>query len=111
MSEWKGGITKEWSARRGKGKPSKGKTKPKRINPVSEKRKLQSAKYAIIGPKFLTDNPKCFGCTAKSTEVHHSKGRRGDMLLQVEFFIQSCKICHRWVHDNPEAAKEQGWFL
>lgn len=109
MSEWKGGITKAHSARGGKKKKAAAK-KPKRIAPVSKKRKVQTTKYEVIRSMFLSDNCRCFRCPKDATEVHHANGRRGNRLTDVEFFIPACRKCHRWAHDNPEAAKEQGWF-
>jgi len=66
------------------------KSKRKRIKPVSDKRKKQNAEYA--------------------TEVHHANGRRGKRLIDTDYFVAVCRTCHRWIHDNPKEAKQNGWF-
>jgi len=86
------------------------KSKRKRIKPLSDKRKKQNAEYKIVRDQYLIENPVCVRCPAKATEVHHANGRRGKRLIDVDYFVEVCRTCHRWIHDNPKEAKENGWF-
>ena len=63
---------------------------------------------------FLTENPNCQarlpGCTLKSTDVHHKKGR-GKYLLDTSTWLSCCRKCHTWIELNPLMAKELGFSL
>lgn len=85
----------------------------------SVKRAKQEREYLKIRDKFLLDNPTCephsqiwvTRMCAWSTEVHHKKGRIGDLLTDVTFFLPVCRECHQWIEDNPKLAKEKGYSL
>jgi len=84
--------------------------KPKSISPVSAKRQVEMDEYSKRREAFLIVNPHCKaklqGCTAKATDVHHKAGRVGDNYLKISTWLAVCRNCHRWIEDNPEAAKE-----
>lgn len=86
--------------------------KPKSISPVSKKRQGEMDKYSTLREAFLVAKPKCeaklVGCTGISTDVHHKAGRVGDNYLKIGTWLSVCRSCHRWIEDNPEAAKELG---
>lgn len=86
--------------------------KPKSISPVSAKRRVEMDEYGKKRTAFLIVNPHCKAklqeCTAKATDVHHKAGRTGDNYLKISTWIAVCRNCHRWIEDNPEAAKELG---
>ena len=67
------------------GKPKK---KRKRIPYRSPKRKMQEEMYSKLRKKWLEDprNKFCFieGCNKLATTVEHTKGRAGDMLLELK---------------------------
>lgn len=42
--------------------------------------------------------------------VHHVRGRVGGLRDDTKFFLAVCFKCHRWIHDNPEAARRRGWI-
>jgi hypothetical protein len=56
----------------------------------------------------MIDNPDCQasldGCTIVATECHHSAGRIGDRMLNVETFIALCHNCHMYIHDKMSAS-------
>ena len=62
---------------------------------------------------YLGDNPICQvkGCDHYATEIHHKKGRSGDMLLDEEFWMAICHDHHRYITDHPTWAKENGYEL
>lgn len=43
-----------------------------------------------------------------ATDLHHSRGRLGKLLLDTRFWVALCRTCHRWCHDNPAAARKVG---
>ena len=84
--------------------------KPKSISPVSKKKRVEMDTYSKLREAFLVVKPKCeaklVGCTGKSTEVHHTKGRVGDNYLKIGTWLAVCRNCHSWIEENPLEAKE-----
>ena len=87
----------------------------KRIRPRSKKRAKQERDYAKLRVQFLQDNPVCQiqveGCTNRSEQVHHKRGRLGDLLTDVRYFCATCDNCHKWAENNPLEAKKIGASL
>ena len=82
----------------------------KRINNVSSKKLLELAKYRIVRDQYLKDHPVCefYTCDCREVELHHGKGRTGDLLSNTDYFKSLCREHHRWVEENPVEAKELG---
>ena len=57
-------------------------------------------------------NGRRYGCpvSAKLNEVNHSRGRLGKLLRDQKYWVALSKAGHRWVHQNPAAAREMGWM-
>jgi hypothetical protein len=95
--------------------PLKRKTPLKRggkLRRVSAKRKGQNEVYKDVREKFLTNNPICQVCRCKmASQVHHRRGRFGDRLNEVEFFLAVCFECHHEIHHNPAWAYERGYMV
>jgi hypothetical protein len=88
----------------------------KRISPRSPKRSKQEAEYSKLRKEFLTKHPMCQAhlpqvCTQVSTDVHHMKGRIGDLLLDQAHWLSVCRGCHYWIEMRPQAAKELGFSI
>jgi hypothetical protein len=89
-------------------------SKPKnKIKPISNKQALRIRKYSLIRNKYVIDNPLCkmnvvVECTYYTTEVHHSKGKTGDLLFDIRYFVPGCAACHRWVEVHPAEAYKLG---
>jgi hypothetical protein len=48
-------------------------------------------------------------CTTRAIEIHEPLTRaRGGSILDVANSVALCRNCHRWIHDNPDAATEVG---
>lgn len=95
-------------------KPEKSeKKKPQRIRPRSNKRARQEREYSKKNKQYLIDHPICevFGCCVKSTEIHHKKGRVGDLLTDEQYFMAVCGDHHRKIELHPSWAKEMGYSL
>lgn len=95
------------------------KAKPRqRIKPVSKKESKRKVKYSAIRKEFFLDPknqlclmrliPECIKFQQPATEVHHGKGRIGELLFNTKFFIPGCTGCHRYAELHPEEAKEKG---
>jgi hypothetical protein len=92
------------------------KSKP-RIAPIRKKSKKQisrDSKYMKIRNQFLSENEYCLGkintdCTYLATEVHHGKGKIGELYFDTKFFIPLCPSCHRYIEVHPVEAKKLGF--
>jgi hypothetical protein len=78
---------------------------------VSKKRKLQNDVYKEVREKFLTLNPLCQVCSSVASQVHHRRGRFGDRLNEVEFFLAVCLDCHHKIHMNPAWAYAKDYMV
>jgi hypothetical protein len=84
-----------------------------KIRPRSVKRLKQEREYAKLRRIYLFNYPICqfSECLSNATEVHHKKGRIGDLLTDEKYFIGLCKFHHDWVESHPIEAKEHGYSL
>ena len=85
----------------------------KPIKQVSDKRKVENAKYLVLRIEFLgkPENQKCPITGKPTTDVHHMKGRIGGLLLDTRYWVALSREGHRFVEENPEWAKENGYSL
>lgn len=83
------------------------------IRPRSAKRAKQEREYANLRKVYLFTHPTCevIGCGCEATEVHHKKGRVGDLLTDERFFLAVCRSHHNYIELHPIEAKEQGYSL
>ena len=81
----------------------------------SLKRASEERLYTKNRKDHLEENPycqaevMCHGLLA--VEIHHKKGRIGELLNNREFFLSVCRMCHNWIESNPNEAKEKGLSL
>jgi len=92
----------------------KEKSKPLVIKKISEKRKFEQKIYSTERKLFLAKYPICqagikYICTYSSKEVHHSKGRVGNLYLDQNHWVALCSECHQYLELNPLIAKELGF--
>lgn len=67
------------------------------------------AEYGRKRAAFLKSSKRCRNCGAsRGLDVHHIRGRLGELLVRQEYWVALCRSCHAWVHDNPTAARERG---
>lgn len=84
-----------------------------RINPVSAKRAREGGEYMRLRRKYLEAFPVCQfpRCTCRDgLEIHH-KARRGRFYLRTDTWAGLCNAHHRYVEENPEWSKENGFLL
>ena len=99
--------------KRNEGKGSNKNAVPKRnqskIKPISDKQSKRLQEYRKARDLYMRANPICECCnTATATDLHHSAGRTGDLLTNIEYFKALCRGCHTEVELNPKWAKENG---
>jgi len=82
-----------------------------KIRKLSKKRAKQNREYLILRAEHLERFPWCWRCGVMATQIHHKKGRVGDLLTDEKFFVSLCARCHDFVENHPKWAKEQGFSL
>lgn len=89
----------------------KGTKKSTGIKPLSTKRAKQNREYSKVRKDYLIKHPKCEvkGCRFIATEIHHTKGRIGDLLTDERYFLAVCHSHHVEIENHPEIAKEKGY--
>lgn len=84
---------------------------------MSNKQAARLRRYKKMRDAFLIAIWRCQiqspKCTTWSNEVHHSKGRIGDNLLDASTWFATCRACHEWIEhtgDGVKWAKENGFI-
>jgi len=77
----------------------------------SAKRSRDIYEYKKVRRKYLNEHPNCVRCYKPATDVHHRKSRRGDLLLDVKYFISVCRTCHQYIEEHPDYAKKYGYSI
>jgi hypothetical protein len=82
----------------------------KRIRGRSKRMMKLMAYYRMRRLEFLSDHPYC-QCHHKpcyASQVHHSRGRNGTLLLDERFWMALCSAAHDLVKEQPETARRIG---
>lgn len=77
------------------------------VSPVSASRRIQLKAYAKLKRAWLKGR-LCQRCNAPASDLHHSRGRVGRLLVAVQFWKALCWPCHNWVGSHPAEAREAG---
>lgn len=78
---------------------------------VSPRRRRETVTYRRLRREFLEARPRCEwpgGCAHPAGEVHHKRGRVGDLYLDVEHWLPLCGSHHAWATAHPAQAKDMG---
>lgn len=85
-----------------------------KIPKVSNKRKVDNAKYLVLRIEFLgkKENKICPITKYPATEIHHTYcGKdRAKYFLDTTTWIAVSRDGHNWIHDNPKEARELGFL-
>lgn len=88
---------------------------PRYIHRMSPKRRARIVEYHKKRRSFLLANPWCAWGLAqnpkkhiRSTEVHHTRGRIGALLLDERFWKAVSSEGHNWIHAHPNEARKLG---
>ena len=95
------------------GKMAKTNKPSKAIPKFSDKRKVENLKYLAQRIVFLgkKENQICPITKTPTTDVHHKKGRTGGLYLDETYWVALSREGHKFVEENPEWAKENGYSL
>lgn len=92
-----GGMTFAWDAKR-----------RARLNPIGAVMKARLGGYMRLREAFLRDRQCCERCGKQcKRDVHHTRGRAGDLLTAVQWWVALCRDCHDWVAVNPNLAMSE----
>ena len=92
-------------------KPRKALEKKTRLKPVSAKRQswLELYKRQKDGDHIFQMCPVCAVKGRKEEmDAHHTHGRSGENILR---YIWVHRVCHDWIHGNPNKARERGFLF
>ena len=84
------------------------------MRPVSPAKRKAKQEYANAGKIILMRHPHCwlshvlYGQVRQAMEIHHTKGRIGDLIHDQRFLLQIHPIAHRWLEDHLRAARAMG---
>lgn len=117
------------------------KKKPKGIRKVSVKRRRLNDEYRELRTEFLREHPYCQWFMAehgideqvaisnmglvlhkmngvfeyvnvpKSTQIHHKRGRVGQLLLDIRYFLAVSDEAHRIIHHDTKTSYEKGYMM
>lgn len=91
-----------------------------RLRKVSKKKASEQAIYRKLKNDALAPGPLCefpslngydSGCVNRATQIHHAKGRQGELLNDQRYWWMLCMEHHRYVHDHPNQARKMGLIL
>ena len=80
------------------------------LKKISIKQSKRLREYREVRKQYLLYNQYCF-CGAMATDIHHKRGRIGNLLIDSNYFLSVCRGCHKKIEENPKWAKENGYSL
>lgn len=80
------------------------------IKKLSTKRAAQQREYLKRRAAFL-EGKTCPVTGEQATEIHHKKGRIGELLTDETYWLAVSRQGHRQIEERPEWAKENGYSL
>ena len=88
----------------------------KSINPISQKRKGQLLEYKKKRDEFLKGHTLCeigydHFCEKIASEVHHTKGKENDLLLDETLWKSVCRHCHTMITEHSAEAIDKGYSV
>lgn len=88
----------------------KAKTPKKRISKTADPEREKM--YLAIRKIYFMLCPICSVCEGyNADEIHHKKGREGDLLFDVRYWLPVHRQCHTYIETHPQEAYERGWSL
>jgi len=86
-----------------------GKLKP--IRKVSKRTSKKMGEYSRLKKSFIVGKICPIYPHLPCVDIHHMKGRTGDLLLNTEFWLAVSRKGHMRIELNPSWAREQGFSL
>lgn len=90
------------------------KKKKVNIKPIADKRAKQIEAYRILRDEFMKSHTTCEallpGCQVSiGLELHHTKGKENELLLDTRYWKVLCHNCHSWITEHSKEAIEMGF--
>jgi hypothetical protein len=92
----------------------------RRIAPRSKLGARRAAIYAKVRADYLRENRWCKvalllpgpgrGELVEATQVHHSRGKLGPLLIDTRFFVAVSAASHDWIERNKNDARRYGFL-
>lgn len=95
--------------------------------PLSRKTQLRRSRMKPTRPKVSSEEQatrkivnersggfcegRLSGCLGRATDKAHRVGEGVGGAWSAVNILDLCRVCHRWCHDNPKAAKDLGLML
>jgi 5-methylcytosine-specific restriction endonuclease McrA len=82
------------------------------LRPVSKRRERENRLRRKAMHEAYGTDPMCHRCRVRPARDAHELTRRsaGGSILDPANCRPVCAECHRFLHDNPVAAKAEGWL-
>lgn len=74
-------------------------------------RRYEKARAAVAERSGLTCEARTPDCDGALHQVHHRKGRDGELIDELDLLIGVCVSCHRYIHGNPTISYQRGWMV
>lgn len=74
-------------------------------------RRYQTARYIVAERSNGYCEANTPNCRGPLDQVHHRKGRDGDLVDDVDLLLGVCWSCHNYIHNNPLHSYERGWMI
>lgn len=86
--------------------------KPRKpIRKVSTARAKRLREYAKSRKVFLYEHPKCAVFPElRATEIHHTRGRIGELLNMDAFWAPVSRKGHEWINANPAESRNRTYY-
>lgn len=97
---------------------------PRRLRQKSSRQRRREARYMPIRNAFIRQHPHCQVCVKMSTlldphhysimpsvDVHHKKGKIGELFFDTRFFMAVCRGHHEAIGREPAWAKKHGFIV
>lgn len=50
-------------------------------------------------------------CEGNVEQIHHRKGRDGELLTDPTYLLAVCFPCHTYIHAHPQESYDKGWMV
>jgi hypothetical protein len=50
-------------------------------------------------------------CMGPAGQVHHRRGRDGELVDDLDNLLAVCYACHDYIHSHPHESYERGWMI
>lgn len=64
-----------------------------------------------MGIDFIDPNYRGMARVPQANQIHHKRGRIGDLLTNKEFFMAVSPQGHNYIHHFTKESYEKGWML